>query len=190
MKDRRKAGRGSFAVSVLGILLCVMMLWGGTGIAAEEAKRDAEQLFDIEARLISLGDLTYDIQLTVGNRGADWEGTVRVDIAQSYNSNDGVYDTVISLPQGSTKQFVVRIPKESIEYTGGTVNVTLLDKKSNKVAQKGFNRFLLDDSDMLHMGILSDSYQSLTYLDMGERVYIMEEMSCLSGCRSWIRTVW
>ena len=92
MKDRRKAGRGSFAVSVLGILLCVMMLWGGTGIAAEEAKRDAEQLFDIEARLISLGDLTYDIQLTVGNRGADWEGTVRVDIAQSYNSNDGVYD--------------------------------------------------------------------------------------------------
>lgn len=172
MKDRRKAGRGSFVVSVLGILLCVMMLWGGTGIAAEEAKRDAEQLFDIEARLISLGDLTYDIQLTVGNRGADWEGTVRVDIAQSYNSNDGVYDTVISLPQGSTKQFVVRIPKESIEYTGGTVNVTLLDKKSNKVAQKGFNRFLLDDSDMLHMGILSDSYQSLTYLDMGgEGVY-------------------
>lgn len=177
-KYRKKAGRGFFVAMALGILLCIIF-WGVTAMAAEETESDEEHLFDIEARLLPSGDRTYDVRLTIGNKGADWEGTVRVrmqiDSSNSYDPSDCVYDTAISLPQGSTKQFEVRIPAESIEYISETVNVILLDKESNIVERKKFNRLLMDDSDVLSMGILSDSYQFLTYLDMGgEYVYYGE----------------
>lgn len=146
--------------SALGILLCITLL-GKTCAAAEET------VFDIDAQMLPSSDMTYNIRLTVGNQGADWEGTVRLRMEDSYDSRGCVYDTVLSLPQGSTKQFVVRIPMDSMEYTGGTVKVSLLDHKSHVAAEKLFKRLLLDGADALSMGILSDTYQSLTYLDMG-----------------------
>lgn len=171
MKERRKAGRGSFVVSVLGVLLCVMMLWGGTCLAAEDARQDKKQVFDIGAQLLSSEGSTYDIQLTLCNQGEDWEGTVRVQMDVSYDALSCAYDTAIALPQGSTKQFVVRIPVRSIEDQDAAVKVSLLDQKG-RAAEKSFKRLLLDGADVLFMGILSDSYPLLTYLDMGgESVY-------------------
>ena len=90
----------------------------------------------------------------------------------AYDSRSCAYDTVLSLPQDSTKQFVVRIPFGSIDDQDDPLKVSLLDKKGNVLAEKSYKRFLLDGADALSMGILSDSYQSLTYLDMGgEGVY-------------------
>jgi len=151
-----------------------MMLWSGTKAAAEDSAQGAGSLnlFDIEAQLLSSSGRTYDIQVTASNQGVDWEGIVRVCVYDSYGGEECVYDTVLSLPQGSTKQFVVRIPKESIGNLSGAVHVSLLDKKSAMVAEEVFKRLLLQDIDMISVGILSDTYQSLTYLDMGgENVY-------------------
>ena len=81
--------------------------------------------------------------------------------------SDCAYDTILSLPSGSTKQFVVKLPKDSLERMDGTANVTLLDKNEVVVVQKEFEDLLQEQAEFLSMGILSDEYLSLTYLDMG-----------------------
>ncbi len=74
---------------------------------------------------------------------------------------------MLSLPQGSKKQFTVRIPKNSMSRTDGIVLIELFDNKSKKTAEKSFNRLLQGGTDALVMGILSDKYSSLTFMDMG-----------------------
>ena len=165
MRNKGKAGNRFWVVLILGMLFGSMLL-GRTCLAAEEASRSGNKEFDIDARLLSQDDI-YTIQLTLHNRGEDWEGTVRVSLENNYDSLNCVYDTVISLPQGSTKQFAVSIPVNSVEDRSKTVKVTLLDKKGRVAAEKGFKRFLLDGADSVSLGILSDSYRALTYLDMG-----------------------
>lgn len=127
------------------------------------------QTFIIDAKMLPSDKYAYEIQLKVENQGQDWEGTVRLRTTENYYGglNDCAYDTELSLPQGSTKQFVVKIPKDSLDRTDGVVQVTLLDKNAGEVAQKEFGRLLQEEVDALTMGILSDEYMSLTYLDMG-----------------------
>lgn len=170
-KNKIKTGSRFWVALILGILLCTM-LCGGTGIAAEDAPQSGKQVFDIDAKLLGLDNRRYDIQLTLGNRGDDWEGTVRVQMDIRYDSLSCAYDTALSLPQGSTKQFVVSIPVGSIEEQDETLKVSLLDQKGNAIAEKNYKRFLMGEADALSMGILSDTYLSLTYLDLGgELIY-------------------
>lgn len=173
MKNKGKTGGRFWAAFILGMLFCVTVL-GGTVLAAEGTQQGEKQVFDIEACMLSSDNDTYDIQLTICNQGADWEGTVSVQMEQGYTYYNCAYDTAIALPQGSTKQFVVRIPVRSIEDRDEAVKVSLLnhDKSESVAAEKIFKRLLLNGADSLSMGILSDSYRSLTYLDLGgESIY-------------------
>ena len=152
-----------FWLLAFGILLCAVCI-GRAGMTA----RAQEQTFMIDAKMLPSDQSAYEIQLKVENQGKDWEGTVRLRMTESYYGvNDCAYDTELSLPQGSTKQFVVKVPKDSLDHTDGMVQVTLLDKNAEKVAQKEFERLLQTEVDALTMGILSDEYMSLSYLDMG-----------------------
>lgn len=153
---------------LLGIIvfLCSILL-SATGITAQ-AKEDEEGAFVIEAQMMPSDEPVYQIQVTVENLGEDWEGIVRLRMDTGYVISSGcVYDTRISLPQGSTKQFAVKLPKDGIDRTDGLVVVTLLDQKSRTIAKKDFPKILQNSADALPMGILSDEYASLTYLDMG-----------------------
>lgn len=178
MENKGKTVRLRWAAFVLGVLFCAMFFCGAgmaaeSDSAAENGVEDGSASFDIDALLLPSGNTTYDIQLTVSNLGEDWEGTVRAQLSQQYGSLSCAYDTELSLPQGSTKQFVVRVPISSIDEPNGSLEVFLLDKRVDKiVGRKSFRRFLLDGVEALSMGILSDSYRSLTYLDRGgETVY-------------------
>lgn len=153
-----------FMLLILGIMFCGICM-GSAGMPV----RAEGQSFVIDANMLPSGQSAYEIQLKVENQGQDWEGTVRLRIIENYygGSNDCVYDTDLSLPQGTTKQFVVRVPKDSIDRTDGVVQVTLLNNKGDTAAQKGFGRLLQEEVDALIMGVLSDEYMSLTYLDMG-----------------------
>lgn len=173
MKRERTIGKQIWGFLILGILFCAM-LPGRTGMAAEEtaSEQNDNQVYSIDAVLLPSDGATYDIQVTISNQGKDWEGTARVQTEDSYDAMCCVYDTAISLPEGSTKQFAVRIPKESIEYSGGTLNVSLVSESSQVIAQQRFKRFFLMGADALSVGILSDSYSALTYLDLGgESIY-------------------
>lgn len=156
----------SFVVCLI-VFLCGILL-SVAGITVQAKEEEDSGVFVIEAQVQPSDEPVYQIQMTVENLGGDWEGIVRLRIDTGYASSGGcVYDTVLSLPQGSTKQFAVRVPRDGIDRTDGVVVVSLLDQKSKTVARKDFPRLLQNQADGLSMGILSDEYASLTYLDMG-----------------------
>lgn len=152
----------------------VLLLWLGSSKAVANAAGEA---FVIEANLMPGGDgSTYDIRLTVQNSGADWEGTVRLAVEDRYYSICA-YDTELSLPEGSKKQFTVKIPVDSLADKRGTVHVELLDKSGKQVADREYTRFFDNRANVLTMGILSDDYPALTYLDMGgQELYYYYDM--------------
>lgn len=155
------------AIFLCGILRGSMAVKAQERVSMERAiQEEMNSSFMIEAEALPQDERSYGVRVTVENLGENWEGTVRLTLTEIYNT-PSAYDTAISLPQGSKKQFVLRVPKESAEDTNGTVKLELLDKKSKAVAQKEFYKLLLKEMDSLTMGILSDEYASLTYLDMG-----------------------
>lgn len=153
-----------FALTVSVCLIC-MHAAGMTAAAKEQG-------FVIDAEQLPSGTAAYDIRLTIENTGEDWEGTVRLTICGSYGSYlDCAYDTVISLPQCSRKQFVVSVPKSSLNSSGRSgdvdVRVAIINKNSSVAEEEVFQQLLNDGVDSLAMGILSDDYSSLTFMDMG-----------------------
>lgn len=167
MEKKSKINRRVLRGLALGILFLSLCL-GSAGVSVKAE----EQRFAIDAEVLPSNKGAYEVQLTIENQGQDWEGTVRLTI-DVYN-NGGyrststcAYDTILSLPSGSTKQFVVKVPRDSLERTDGIVKITLLDKNEVEVVQKEFDRLLQEQAQALPMGILSDEYLSLTYLDMG-----------------------
>ena len=163
MKNKIRINKRVFVLPAFGILLCAVCM----GIAGMTV-RAKEQPFIIDAKMLPSTQSAYEVQIKVENQGQDWEGTVRF-MMRGGGYNACAYDTELSLPQGSTKQFTVRMPKDSIDHTNGVVKVTLLDKNGEKAVQKEFGKLLQTEADALTMGILSDDYMSLTYLDMGGR---------------------
>ena len=169
---REMRNRGLLVILAL-LVLMGSLFWRDTAMAV---RAEAERAFSIEAEMMPSDRETYNIKLTIENLGTDWEGTVRVFVDESYRVSTA-YDTVLTLPQGSRKQFVTKVPVNSIDDTNGTVRVILLDNKSKEVAKKEFNRLLAGEMTALNMGILSDSYSSLTYLDMGgDKIYFYNDI--------------
>lgn len=156
---------------ILGCITCFLADVTAVYAGPADAKESAGY-FLIDAQLMPSDGSTYDVRLTVQNNGEeDWGGTVRLLVEGKYGSYmDCVYDTPISLPQGSVKQFAVKIPMETYGYgsdTNGNMRVALIGNNSKVADEKVFNKFLAEDIDALTMGILSDNYSALTYLDMG-----------------------
>ena len=163
MREKRIRNKHFWLVWSICLLTGLFLWW-----KADYQVMAQEYSFDIQAKLLSSNDDTYDIQVSIENKGADWEGVARLVVDEEYRS-PAAYDTVLSLPQGSKKQFEVRVPVSSIEDTDGTIIISLWDKKDKKCDWREFPRFLRDGAEALVMGILSDEYSSLTYLDMGGR---------------------
>jgi len=168
-----------------GVLLATALVVGQAGgmhvcansdVKDEVSDKSAEQasVFEIDAEVLGADKNTYNIQVNVKNAGSDWDGIVRVytqadySIGSYYSGNlPNAYDTALSLPQGSEKQFIVKMPKGSNRSGGSNVHVVLVDKKGKAVADKLFYGLLLNDMETISLGILSDKYAELTYLDMG-----------------------
>lgn len=162
---------------ILAALALVVLLGGMLSAdAVITARAKSDDAFSINADVLLSDQYTYDIRLTVENRGADWEGVVRLEVSESYKK-PSAYDTALSLPQGSKKQFVVSIPAIGLDSTDGTVTVTLLDRKGIEIQEKVFSRLLVGQIQSLSMGILSDAYSDLTYLDMGgAEIYYYDDL--------------
>lgn len=151
------------------LMLCMAVVFGMTGISVQ-AKEEGSAFF-IDAEMVNMNEDTYDIQVTIENPGKDWEGTVRIVVDESYRMSTA-YDVKLALPEGSEKQFVVKVSKAGIEQTNGTVYVYMVDKKEKVVWDETFYHLLTNGQMAIHLGILSDDYSSLTYLDMnGNKMY-------------------
>ncbi|MCM1569474.1 MAG: hypothetical protein NC081_08510 [Roseburia sp.] len=146
------------------LLLC-LCVWDITARADEAGL--SESAFTMDLKLLSGADSeTYDIQVTVSNTGEDFDGVIRLLAAEEYLA-PCAYDTVISLPSGSTKQFLVSIPVISENSYTGPAYIQVLDKKKQVKAQKEFKDFFIEEANHLPMGILSDDFTALTFMDMG-----------------------
>lgn len=173
----KRAGLWKKAFGGVALALALVVAGPVSGMhtqANSDVKNEQNAAFEIEADVLRSDQDTYNIQVNVKNNGADWDGIVRVFAQEDYSISSyysgrtpNVYDTVLSLPQSSEKQFVVKIPKGSGEREGSNIRVALIDKKSKVVTEKMFSRLLLDDMESIALGILSDEYADLTYLDMG-----------------------
>lgn len=162
---------------ILAALALVVLLGGMLSKdAVITARAKSDDVFSIDADVLPSDKNTYDIRLTVENQGADWEGVVRVEVNEGYKKPTA-YDTALSLPQGSKKQFTVSIPIIGLDSADGTVTVTLLDRKDVEIQEKVFSRLLVGQMQSLSMGILSDAYSDLTYLDMGgAEIYYYDDL--------------
>ncbi|MBP3350810.1 MAG: hypothetical protein J6L65_00220 [Lachnospiraceae bacterium] len=151
------------------LMLCMAVVFGMTGISVQ-AKEEGSAFF-IDAEMVNMNEDTYDIQVTIENPGKDWEGMVRIVVDESYRMSTA-YDVKLALPEGSEKQFVVKVSKAGIEQTNGTVYVYMVDKKEKVVWDETFYHLLTNGQMAIHLGILSDDYSSLTYMDMnGNKMY-------------------
>ncbi|MDE5866093.1 MAG: DUF4350 domain-containing protein, partial [Lachnospiraceae bacterium] len=72
---------------------------------------------------------------------------------------------MITLPKGSTKQFTVSVPKESILYISEDVWVTLLDKNMEADAFEVFKKLFKNEKN-LTLGVMSDDCSSIANLDI------------------------
>lgn len=162
MSNNRKTAKKFIVVWLLAVICCLCCPL--PDIAA------AKERFIIDAQMLPSTKQTYDILVTIENQGEDWEGAARLMLDNVYReSGKCAYDTVLSLPQGSTKQFTIRMPKATIESTEGTIHISLMEKENKIIASKEFPRLLQNIVEGIKMGILSDNYAALTYLDMGGR---------------------
>lgn len=159
----KKAIRSLFCMLMLAVVLS-----GMAGIRSDAEESDAHG-FLVEAGLISRTNSdTYDVELSVASTQMDLEGTVRLVVETAFT--DCAYDTAITLPQGSVKQFTVSIPRESLSHNANITAFTyvqVLDRKGNVLAYEEFQNLFYDGMKGINIGILSDSYRDLTGLDMG-----------------------
>jgi len=178
MMDRIRSGK-VFVRVLAGVAVFLATFWGLGGYKAEAEKVEkAEDVFNIEASLLSGGDgVTYDIRLTIQNNGGDWEGVVRLMVEDGYRP-PCAYDTVLALPGGGKKQFTVKVPVSSLEDKRGSAYVVLVDGSGSETARREFPRFLTGDAGVFSMGILSDDYPSLTYLDLGGKEFYFYREEC------------
>ncbi|MCM1049241.1 MAG: hypothetical protein NC433_12545 [Clostridiales bacterium] len=163
--QRRIKIKSHIILSMLIFTFCLSLCFGAVKMTAHADNED----FNVDVQLISSDGETFDISVTVENAGDDWEGVARLLIVDytHYGAHDHyldcVYDTALSLPQGSVKQFVVKIPKYSYinlfaSLEARDIEVRLIDKNEETVFSKGFEEILLDTRYTLHVRTLSDDY--------------------------------
>ncbi len=169
MSLKQKLKSKNFAFLLFSMMLCMAVIFSMAGVPVQ-AMEDGNAFF-VDAEMINMNEDTYDIQVTIENAGNDWEGTVRVVVDESYRMATA-YDVKLALPEGSEKQFVVKVARAGIEQTSGTVYLYMLDKKEKLVWEETFYHLLTNGQMAVHLGILSDDYSSLTYLDInGNEIY-------------------
>lgn len=159
---RKNAWIKSLPVLLAYVFMVVLCMSKGTMVV-----HAADYDFDVDVELMPANEETYDFRIAVSNEGADWEGVVRVTYMEAYGRTPTAYDTVISLPEGSEKQFDIKIPMNNIDQIDGDLKIVFLDKKGKECDEFLFRNILRQGEDSLRMGILSDHYDALTSLDMG-----------------------
>lgn len=158
---------------VMGLfLVCmfsVLLFTGKQTIYADHA-----EIFTGEVNILKEEDSNYVLQVKVGNEGADFAGTVRLLFSDSDNAT--AFDMDMSLPRQGEKQYTMTVPESNITQTRGKGSLLFLNE-DGKVLQKIQLKDLLKGKKTgFTIGVLSDSYDDLTYLDMGGQSYYLQNM--------------
>ncbi len=155
---------------ILALLCMFVLAWGGDGLAAFAADLPAENTFFGDVTALKQEGGRYVMQVTVENSGEDFTGTVQVIFGSSYDNC--AYNTEMVLPSQGKKQFTITVPERAMDTVYGLCVVNFLDEDEELLQAIQLKDVLGDMSSGIAVGILSDNYSGLTYMDArGETLY-------------------
>lgn len=147
--------------------VCVLGLLAGLGkdvaYASESTSRNT---FFGNLELLKQEDDNYVIQVTVENRGEDFTGVVQLIFNGSYADNTA-YNTEITLPAQGKKQFTVTVTERAVDTVRGNCTMNFLDEKGRQLQTISFKNVFKALMSGITVGVLSDNYDGLSYLDAG-----------------------
>lgn len=151
----------------LAVFICLFSLLAGLGKCVAYAEEGASEyaLFG-NLELLKQEDDNYVIQVTVTNKGEDFSGSVQLVFASSTTENCA-YNTEITLPAQGKKQFTVTVPERAVDTTKGLCAMNFLDEKGKLIQTVPFKNVFKNVSSAVTVGVLSDNYAGLGYMDAG-----------------------
>lgn len=161
------------------LLLGVLVLFAGAGKGVAYAGNEpAEDAFSGEVGMLKQDGSNYVMQVTVENSGEDFTGTVQVIFESSGMANGNcAYETEITLPAQGRKQYTITVPQRAVETVRGRGALNFLDGKGNLVQSITLTNVFGNALQGIPVGILSDHYSGLTYLDAGGEDFSFQNMS-------------
>lgn len=153
--------KGIAAALLFCLLLCLYFGAGTVRVYAAAERKD----FSCDIEFLRQEDDRCTLQVTVANGGKDFSGFVR--LVFSPNEKDAcAYDTEITLPEKGKKQFTLTVPERMADLANDVCEVCFLDGKGRELQRMTLKK-VFGSTAGITMGILSDDYASLTYLDLG-----------------------
>lgn len=158
------------------MLLCVLsLLMGGEGTAHAKTEQ-AKASFSGDMEMLKQENNSYVMQVTVGNSGEDFTGTVQVIFAGS-GYNNCAYNTEITLPAQGKKQFTITVSDRAADTVRGLCAMNFLDEKGNVLQSISLKNVFGNTISGISVGILSDNYSGLTFMDAGGLDFDIQNMS-------------
>lgn len=153
--------------AALVVFICLFSLLAGLGKCVAYAEEESSEyaLFG-NLELLKQEDDNYVIQVTVTNKGEDFSGIVQLVFASSATENCA-YNTEITLPAQGKKQFTVTVPERAVDTAKGLCAMNFLDEKGKLIQTVPFKNIFKNVSSSVPVGVLSDNYASLGYMDAG-----------------------
>lgn len=155
---------------VFGLLTCCM---GNTVLADNEPSGNT---FSGDVELLKQDNGNYVMQVTVENRGEDFTGTVQAIFGSSEYANCA-YNTEITLPAQGKKQFTVTVTKGAIDPVRGLCMLNFIDEKGRVLQSVSLKDVLGSSISGISVGILSDRYSELTFMDAGGMDILVRDMT-------------
>jgi len=155
------------------MLLCMFsLIWGGNGCVAFAETPPAEGMLSGDVSVLKQENDRYVMQVTVENSGEDFTGTVQVIFSAGYDNC--AYNTEITLPAQGKKQFTVTVPEQAADTAYGIGQLNFLDEEERVIQSIPLKGIFNDIMSGIPVGILSDDYSGLTFMDAGgEPFYTM-----------------
>ncbi len=166
-EGRERDMRGRITAAAILFLCMVGLLAGMITRTVYAQESSANNALSGEVFLLRQDGDNYVMQVTVKNAGADFYGTVQVIFQGTYKVGNCAYNTEITLPAQGEKQYTLTIPERAVDATAGACILNFLDGKGNTVQSIAVKNLLLGFATGVSVGILSDDYAGLTYLDAG-----------------------
>lgn len=131
--------------------------------------------FSGEVKMLKQDEDRYVMQVTVENRGEDFSGTVQTVFAGSGYGNTAC-NVEMTLPAQGKKQFTVTITDRTADTMRGLCAVNFLDE-DGKLLQTISLKNVFGKAAGISVGILSDHYSGLTYLDAGGMDFSIQQLN-------------
>lgn len=161
--------------AMAAVLVCILGLIAGAKDVALADEAAPKNTFTGSVGLLKQDGSNYVMQVTAGNKGEDFTGTVQVVFAN--NGENCAYNTEITLPAQGEKQFTLTIPERTVDIMRGVGKMNFLDERGNVLQSISLKNVFGNTMAGIPVGILSDNYSSLTYMDAGGQDFSIQGMN-------------